>query len=107
MTALPPSAARDLAVRLLCGHGFVMRAGNERGDTLYLARAGEAWLVRVSNHARTALQRARRRDILTSLVIREPRTPAQVETLVAAAMRDFDAERRRRADQPSAEPSRK
>ena len=102
MSALAPSEARALAVRLLSRHGFLPQAENARGDTLYLAHPDEDWLLRVSNHARTAKQRARRRDILTSLVIREPRTPAQVEALVAAALRDFAAERRRRADQPSA-----
>ncbi|MEA1833816.1 hypothetical protein U8607_17155 [Methylobacterium durans] len=102
MSALPPAAARALAVRLLGRHGFLPQAENARGDTLYLALPAETWLLRVSNHARTARQRARRRDILASLIIREPRAPVQVEALVAAALRDFAAERRRRTDQASA-----
>ena len=96
MSALPPAAAREHAARLLAGHGFAEVARNERGDSLYLRPEGCPFLLRLSNHARTAKQRQRRSDILASLVIREPTSPERVAAMVAAALRDYDAGRSRR-----------
>ena len=71
---LPPLAALDLAARLFAAEGFAVAARNERGDSLYLHRPGCPWHLRLSNHSRTAKQRKRRTDILTSLVIDGPRS---------------------------------
>lgn len=103
----PPAAALALATRLLEAEGFAVVARNDRGDSLYLRPADCPWHLRVSNHARTARQRARRTDILTSLVIAAPRTPDQVATLVAGAVRNFRAALAGKADQVSAATSRK
>ena len=94
--ALPPLAAIDLAARLLVAEGFVVAARNERGDSLYLRRPESPWHLRLSNHARTAKQRRRRTDILTSLVIDGPRSADQVAALVRGAQRDFAAALARR-----------
>ncbi|WCS25771.1 hypothetical protein LOK46_02735 [Methylobacterium sp. NMS14P] len=104
---LPPIKALGLAARLLEAHGFAVVARNERGDSLYLRRPDCAWHLRVSNHARTAKQRARRSDILASLVIDGPRASDQVEKLVREAVRNFEAALARVADQASAAGSRK
>ncbi|GJE09691.1 MULTISPECIES: hypothetical protein [Methylobacterium] len=104
--ALPPLASLAQAARLLEEHGFSIVARNERGDSLYLRRAECAWHLRLSNHARTAKQRARRADILTSLVIDGPRAPEQIGRLVRDAVRNFEAALAR-ADQTSAAGSRK
>ncbi|MCJ2013770.1 hypothetical protein [Methylobacterium sp. J-076] len=88
---LPPRAALDLAARLLGAEGFAVAARNERGDSLYLHRPGSPWHLRLSNHARTAKQRRRRTDILTSLIIDAPRSADQVAALVRGALRDFEA----------------
>lgn len=94
--ALRPQAALGLAARLLAEEGFVIAARNERGDSLYLHRPESPWHLRLSNHARTAKQRKRRRDILTSLIIDAPRSEDQVAMLVRGALRDFEAALRRR-----------
>lgn len=94
--ALSPLAALDLAARLLGEYGFAVAARNERGDSLYLHRPGEPWHLRLSNHDRTAKQRRRRRDILTSLVIDVPRSPEQVTALVQMALRNFEAAKSQR-----------
>ena len=73
--------------------GFALAARNERGDSLYLKPPERPWHIRLSNHSRTAKQRKRRTDILTSLVIDKPRSAEQVEALVRAALRDFAANR--------------
>ena len=73
--------------------GFSEVARNTRGDALYLMRADCPWHLRLSNHARTMKQRRRRTDVLTSLVIDAPRSPAQVAALVLGAVRNFDARR--------------
>ncbi|CAM2902102.1 MULTISPECIES: hypothetical protein [Methylobacterium] len=91
MSTLPPSAALALAARLLEAEGFAIVARNERGDSLYLALSKSPWHLRLSNHARTAKQRARRNDILTSLIIDAPRSPDQVHTLVLGALKNFSA----------------
>ncbi len=88
---LPPGAALAVAARLLEAEGFAITARNERGDSLYLRRPGEPWHLRLSNHARTGKQRRRRTDILTSLVIDAPRAEPQIATLVAGALRNFEA----------------
>ena len=71
---LPPAAALALAADLLAAKGFVLTARNERGDSLYLRRPDSPWHLRLSNHRRTARQRQRRRDILTSLILDQPRS---------------------------------
>lgn len=98
---LPPRSGLALAARLLEANGFAVVARNERGDSLYLRPADCPWHLRLSNHARTAKQRARRSDILTSLVIDGPRSPDRVEALVADAVRNFQASLARKADQAS------
>lgn len=103
---LPPLRALALAARMLEPHGFAIVARNERGDSLYLRRQGCPWHLRLSNHARTAKQRARRSDILASLVIDGPRAPERVATLVRDSVRNFDAALAR-VDQASASGSRK
>jgi glycine cleavage system aminomethyltransferase T len=104
---LSPLKVLDLAARMLEAHGFAIVARNERGDSLYLRRPDCAWHLRVSNHARTAKQRARRSDVLASLVIDGPRSPDQIGKLVRDAVRNFEAARARVADQASAAGSRK
>lgn len=96
-TTLPPLAALSFAARLLADEGFVIAARNERGDSLYLHRPPSPWHLRLSNHARTAKQRKRRTDILTSLIIDAPRSREQVALLVQGALRDFEAALRRRS----------
>lgn len=93
---LPPLAALGLAARLLEAEGFIVAARNERGDSFYLQRPGCPWHLRLSNHARTAKQRGRRTDILTSLVIDGPRSADRVAALVRGAQRDFEAALARR-----------
>jgi hypothetical protein len=102
---LPPLAALELAARLLEAEGFVIAARNERGDAIYLRRPDSPWHLRLSNHPRSAKQRKRRTDILTSLVVSVPRSPEQVAALVRGALRDFEANAVKRADaHPPAEP---
>ena len=104
---LPPSAALVVAARRLEAHGFTVVARNERGDSLYLRSADCPWHLRLSNHARTAKQRAKRTDILTSLVIDGPRSAERIEALVAEAVRNFQASLARKADQASGAGSRR
>ncbi|MEE7504679.1 hypothetical protein MMR14E_16160 [Methylobacterium mesophilicum] len=104
---LPPLAALGLAARMLEADGFAIVARNERGDSLYLRRPGCPWHLRVSNHGRTAKQRARRSDILASLVVDGPRSPDQIGRLVREAVRNFESALARVADQASATGSRK
>ncbi|MGE8130696.1 hypothetical protein ACQKQD_27325 [Methylobacterium sp. NPDC080182] len=104
---LPPLAALGLAARMLEADGFAIVARNERGDSLYLRRPDCAWHLRVSNHRRTAKQRARRSDILASLVIDGPRSSDQIGNLVREAVRNFEAALARVVDQASAAGSRK
>lgn len=104
---MPPLKALALAARLLEAEGFTVVARNERGDSLYLRPADCPWHLRLSNHARTAKQRAKRTDILTSLVIDGPRAPERVEALVAEAVRNFRASLARKADQASEAGSRR
>lgn len=106
-SALSPAAALAHALRLLEAEGFAEVARNARGDAIYLRPADCPWHLRLSNHARTAKQRARRSDILASLVIAEPRAPDQVADAVRAALRNFSAARTQRAAQPSVGSSRK
>ncbi|ONF50601.1 hypothetical protein [Methylobacterium radiotolerans] len=106
-SSLPPLEALGLAARMLEAQGFAIVARNERGDSLYLRRPDCAWHLRVSNHARTAKQRARRSDILASLVVDGPRSPDRVRKLVREAVRNFEAALARVADQASAAGSRK
>jgi hypothetical protein len=103
VTALAPLAALADAVDLLMRQGFAVSARNTRGDSVYLRPEGCAYALRVSNHARTPKQRRNHPDAIVSLVIREPRRPAQVSDLVAAATRDFAAARARREAQASDE----
>ena len=92
MSLAPPlAAAFGLAARLLAAEGFEAETWNERGDTLYLRRADSPFLLRLSNHARTAKQRRRRTDILTSLVLDRARSSEQIAALVRGAVRDFEA----------------
>jgi hypothetical protein len=102
-----PLAALEWAAHLLAREGFAVTARNARGDSLYLKPVDSLWHLRVSNHARTAKQRSRRTDILTSLVIDGPRSPEQVERMVADAVRNFRASLARKADQASGAGSRK
>ena len=99
MNGRPPPASLAAAVRLLEARGFALVARNERGDSLYLRPADCPWHLRLSNHARTAKQRARRTDILTSLVIDGPRAPERVEALVEEALRNFEVALNRKVDQ--------
>lgn len=92
---------------MLEAHGFAVVARNERGDSLYLKRPDSAWHLRVSNHARTAKQRARRSDILASLVIDGPRAPERLRALVEEAVRNFQGALAGKADQASGAGSRK
>ena len=86
---LPPLAAIAHAVTLLEGRGFAVDAVNARGDAVYLRREPGGPCLRVANHARTAKQRARNRDIATSLVIHAPLTPERVAERVEASLRDY------------------
>nr|WP_301288755.1 MULTISPECIES: hypothetical protein [Methylorubrum] len=74
---------------MLTAHGFRETARNERGDSLYLARGEGPERLRLSNHARTSKQRRVHPEVMASLVIRAPKTDAQVAALVEAALRDF------------------
>ena len=105
--ALSPAAALTHALRLLEAEGVAEVARNTRGDAIYLRPAGCVWHLRLANHARTAKQRARRSDILASLVIATPRTGDQVADAVRAALRNFSAARAQRGAQPSVGSSRK
>ncbi|GJD36995.1 hypothetical protein [Methylobacterium aerolatum] len=97
MSLAPPlAAAFALAARLLATEGFEAEAWNERRDTLYLRRSGSPFFLRLSNHARTAKQRRRRTDILTSLVLDRPCSPERLVALVRGAVRDFEANAARR-----------
>ncbi|MDH2308301.1 hypothetical protein [Methylobacterium brachiatum] len=89
MSTLRPSAALALAARLLEAEGFAIVARNERGDSFYLARQGEHATLRLSNHARRPRQRRTHPEVATSLVIREARSAAQIESLIAAAKRNY------------------
>ena len=89
MAPLPPREALALASRLLTAHGFRETARNERGDSLYLARGEGPERLRLSNHARTPKQRRVHPEVMASLVIRAPKTDAQVAAMVEAALRDF------------------
>jgi hypothetical protein len=104
---LPPLKALALAARLLEARGFEVVARNERGDSLYLRPADCPWHLRLSNHARTAKQRARRTDILASLVIDGPRSAERIEALVADAVSNFRASLARKTDQASDSGSRR
>jgi hypothetical protein len=50
----------------------------------------------VSSHPRTPKQRRNHPDALTSLVLRQPKTAAQVADMVETAIRNFSAEQARR-----------
>lgn len=100
MTALAPADAIALAARLLTARGFSVVARNARGDSLYLALDGGRATIRVSNHARGPKQRRSHPEVATSLVVRDLRSEAQIEAMVAAALRDFTA-RATRAGLPS------
>ena len=78
-----------LAVRRLEERGFTVTGRNERGDSVYLASPDGVGVLRVSNHARTPAQRRKHPEVATSIVIREPKSAAQVEALVAAAIRQI------------------
>ncbi|MFF8803350.1 MULTISPECIES: hypothetical protein [unclassified Methylobacterium] len=97
MIALAPARALALASRLLVEKGFCEVARNERGDSLYLARGEGRERLRLSNHARTPKQRRVHPEVMASLVIRTPKTEAQVAAMVGAALRDFAAGLARRA----------
>ncbi|MCJ2059996.1 hypothetical protein MKL09_26115 [Methylobacterium sp. J-048] len=107
MTILAPKAALALAARLLEAEGFTVVARNDRGDSFYLTLSESPWHLRLSNHARTAKQRARRTDILTSLVIDAPRSPDQVRILVEGALKNYGAALALREAQASVSGSRK
>jgi hypothetical protein len=94
---LPPRAALARAARLLEASGFREVARGARGDSLYLARPGCPWHLRLSNHARSVKQRRRRTDVLTSLVVDAPRSEDQVAALVRSALGNFDAQMATRA----------
>lgn len=98
MRALAPPRALALASRLLAERGFREVARNERGDSLYLAQGDGPERLRLSNHARTPKQRRVHPEVMASLVIRAPRTEAQVAAMVEAALRDFAAGLARRAE---------
>jgi hypothetical protein len=89
MRPLPPPQALAHASRLLAAHGFRETARNARGDSLYLARGEGPERLRLSNHARTPKQRRVHPEVMASLVIRAPKTEAQIAALVEAALRDF------------------
>lgn len=92
MRPLPPLEALEAlahASRLLEAQGFHETARNDRGDSRYLARGEGPERLRLSNHARTPKQRRVHPEVMASLVIRAPKTEAQVAALVEAALRDF------------------
>ncbi|MEH3116472.1 MAG: hypothetical protein PGN25_02385 [Methylorubrum populi] len=86
---LPPRQALARAGERLAAHGFREVARNGRGDSLYLARGDGPERLRLSNHARTPKQRRLHPEVMASLVIRAPKTEAQVAAMVEAALRDF------------------
>lgn len=88
---LPPAAALARAAQMLEAHGFTIVARNERGDSLYLARAGQGATLRLSNHARRPRQRRTHPEVVTSLIVATPKRVSQLEALIAAALRDFAA----------------
>lgn len=98
---LTPANALTLAVATLIARGFTEVARNTRGDSVYLKPDGSAFALRVSNHARTPKQRRNRPETLTSLVVRQSKTVAQVDALVEGALRNFAAAHRCR-EQPCA-----
>ena len=98
MRPLPPPQALAHASRLLAAHGCRETARNTRGDSLYLARGEGPERLRLSNHARTPKQRRVHPEVMASLVIRAPKTEAQVAALVEAALRDFAGGLARRAN---------
>jgi hypothetical protein len=89
--ALPPAAALALAARLLEARGFMIVARNERGDSLYLALPGQDATLRLSSHARRPRQRRTHPEVVTSLVVATPKRRLQLETMIAAAQRDYAA----------------
>lgn len=93
---LNPPEAMARALERLAEHGFVEVARNTRGDSVYLKPEGCSLALRVSNHPRTPKQRRNHPDAVTSLVLRQPKSAAQLDDLVAAAIRNFSAERARR-----------
>ncbi|CAO4175859.1 hypothetical protein [Methylorubrum populi] len=101
MPPLPPTQALARAGALLAGHGFRETARNERGDSLYYARGDGPERLRLSNHARTPKQRRLHPEVMTSLVIRAPKTEAQVAAMVEAALRDFAAGLARSRQEPA------
>lgn len=94
---LGPAAALARAFDRLSERGFIEVARNSRGDSVYCKREGCDFALRVSNHARTPKQRRNHPDAVVSLVLREPKSAAQVDAMVEAALRNFAAERARRA----------
>ncbi|WP_019903909.1 hypothetical protein [Methylobacterium sp. 77] len=96
MSLLAPKEALARAVAGVAAHGFTVVARNTRGDSVYLKPEGNPFALRVSNHARTPKQRANHPDAVTSLVIRQPKTAAQVDALVEGAVRTFAGECRKR-----------
>ena len=89
MPLLAPKHALARAADLLIARGFHETARNERGDSLYLGRGDGPERLRLSNHARTPKQRRLHTEVMASLVVRDPKTEAQVAALVEAALRDF------------------
>lgn len=96
MSLLAPTDALTRAVAAIAARGFAVVARNTRGDSVYLKPEGGAFALRVSNHARTPKQRTNHPDAVTSLVIRQPKTTAQVDALVEEALRNFAGECRKR-----------
>ncbi|GJE16493.1 hypothetical protein [Methylobacterium marchantiae] len=96
MSLLGPKDALARAVAGIAAQGFAIVARNTRGDSVYLKPEGGAFALRVSNHARTPKQRANHPDSVTSLVLRQPKTAAQVDAMVAEALRNFAGECRKR-----------
>ncbi|GJD93069.1 hypothetical protein [Methylobacterium iners] len=97
MTApLRPAAALARAVALLTERGFseVIREG--RSESVYLKPEACSFTLRVSNHARRPRQRRTHPEVLTSLVVTDPKNPAQIEAMVEIALRNFEAARRAR-----------
>ena len=89
-----PLEALAHAATLLEAQGFAIVARNERGDSLYFARAGSNRTLRLSNHARKPRQRLTHPEVATSLVIYAPRSPVQIAEMVARTIRTFEAEAR-------------
>lgn len=102
-----PSAMLDLAARMLADYGFSIVARNERGDSLYLRRTDVPWHLRLSNHPRTAKQRARRADILTSLVVEGTCSRTELQERVGQAVRNFEIALALKETQTSSAGSRK